>query len=433
MRISNNWYWLIYATHPATMEQRKLLARAEWCKVVASGDIKKTFPKAMFDHIIFQFVLIFAGAALFATLFLYMKQPIIIAYIVLGIVVGPKGLGLIDDADQVEQLGHIGIILLLFLIGLNFQPEKLVGLLGRIGLVTLATCSIFMLLGLAAASALGYPFIDSLIIGVALMFSSTIVSLKLIPTTQLHHHHVGDVMISVLLLQDVIAIVLIVLVAEGDMDNIATSVALLLLKLVVLSIASFAIVRFLITKLFLEFDVIKEHTFVMALGWGLLVAGAAKMLGLSLEIGAFIAGISLATVPIALVIAEELKPLRDFFLILFFFSIGAEFDLVVSHQLIVPGLVIAALLMIAKPVIFNWGFKAIGEKPKNSAELGVRLGQASEFALLISFSALASGLIEERSSYLIQLVVVLTFVASTYWVVNLYPTPISYKIGQRKD
>jgi Kef-type K+ transport system membrane component KefB len=405
---------------------------AGWCKVVAQ-DITETFPQAMLDHIIFQFVLIFAGAALFATLFLYLKQPIIIAYIVLGIVVGPKGLGLINDADQIEQLAHIGIILLLFLIGLNFQPEKLVGLLGRIGFVTLATCFIFMLLGLATASVLGYPFIDSLVIGSALMFSSTIVSLKLIPTTQLHHHHVGGVMISVLLLQDVIAIVLIVLVTEGGMDNITTSVALLLLKLVVLGVMSFAIVRFVIKKLFLKFNVIKEHTFVLALGWGLLVAGAAEILGLSLEMGAFIAGISLATVPIALVIAEELKPLRDFFLILFFFSIGAEFDLVVSQRLIVPGLIITALLMVAKPVIFNWGFKAIGEKPQNSAELGVRLGQASEFSLLIAFSALASGLIEERSSYLIQLVVVLTFVASTYWVVNAYPTPISHKVGQRKD
>ena len=387
----------------------------------------------MLDHIILQFVLIFAGAALFATLFLYLKQPIILAYIVLGIVVGPKGLGLINDAEQIERLAQIGIVLLLFLIGLNFQPAKLVGLLGRVGIVTLATCCIFMLLGLTAASALGFPFIDSLIIGAALMFSSTIVSLKLIPTTQLHHHHVGSVMISVLLLQDMIAIVLIVLVSEGGMDNITISVALLLLKLVVLSVMSFVIVKFVITKLFLKFDVIKEHTFVMALGWGMLVAGAAEMLGLSFEMGAFIAGISLATVPIALVIAEDLKPLRDFFLILFFFSIGAKFDLVVSQQLFVPGLIITALLMVAKPVIFNWGFRTIGEKPQNSAELGARLGQASEFSLLIAFSALASGLIEQRSSNLIQLVVLLTFVVSTYWVVSVYPTPISYKSGQRKD
>ena len=387
----------------------------------------------MLEHVIFQFAVIFAGAALFATLFLYLKQPIILAYIVLGIFIGPKGLGLITDAEQIEQLSHIGIILLLFLLGLNFQPAKLVGLLGRVGIVTLATCFIFMLLSLVTALALGYPIIDSLIIGVALMFSSTIVSLKLIPTTQLHHHHVGEVMISVLLLQDVIAIVLILLVTEGGMDNIAVSVALLFLKLIMLCLLSFVTVKLVITKLFIKFDVIKEHTFILALGWGLFVAGAAKLLGLSFEMGAFIAGVSLATVPNALVIAEEFKPLRDFFLILFFFSIGAKFDLVISQQLIIPGLIITALLMVAKPVIFKWGFKAIGEKPNNSAELGIRLGQASEFSLLIAFSAMASGLIEERSSYLIQLIVVLTFVASTYWVVNVYPTPISYKSGQRKD
>ena len=387
----------------------------------------------MLDHIIFQFVLIFAGAALFATLFLYLKQPIILSYIVLGIVVGSKGLGLINDAEQIEQLSRIGIILLLFLIGLNFQPAKLVGLIGRLGLITLATCFIFMLLSMAAVLALGYAFIDSLVIGAALMFSSTIVSLKLIPTTQLHHDHVGEVMISVLLLQDVIAIVLILLVTEGGMDNIAMSMILLLIKLVGLSFLSFVIVRLVITKLFIKFDVIKEHTFILALGWGLFIAGAAEMLGLSFEMGAFIAGVSLATVPNALIIAEEFKPLRDFFLILFFFSIGAKFDLLVSQQLIVPGLILTALLMLAKPVIFKLGFKVIGENPKISAELGVRLGQASEFSLLIAFSALASGLIEERSSSLIQLVVVLTFVVSTYWVVNSYPTPISYKSSQRKD
>jgi Kef-type K+ transport system membrane component KefB len=376
---------------------------AQWIK-------KEALLKAMLDHIIFQFILIFAGAALFATLFLYLKQPIILAYIVLGIFVGPKGLGLIEDAELVEQLAHIGIILLLFLIGLNFQPKKLGGLLGRIGIVTLATCFIFML-----ALSLGYPLIDSLIIGAALMFSSTIVSMKLIPTTQLHHHHIGEVMISVLLLQDVIAIMLIVLVTEGGMDDISVSAALLLLKLLALGVLSFVFVRFVIQRLLAKFDVIKEHTFVMALGWGLFVAGAAKLLGLSLEMGAFIAGISLATVPIALIIAEELKPLRDFFLILFFFSIGARFDLVASQDLIVPGLIISVLLMLAKPLIFNWGFKAIGEKPEHSAQLGVRLGQASEFSLLIAISALASG------------------VASTYWVVFAYPTPISYKSGQRKD
>ncbi|MEM7563803.1 MAG: cation:proton antiporter [Pseudomonadota bacterium] len=384
------------------------------------------------DHTILQFVVIFAGAAVVSTIFLFLKQPIILAYIALGFLVGPKGLALITDPAQIEQLAQVGIVLLLFLIGFNFQPAKLVGLLGRVGLLTLGTCFVFMLLTWLAAWALGFPFIDSLVIGTALMFSSTIVSLKLIPTTQLHHHHIGELMISVLLLQDVIAIILIVLVTKSGIDNLSVTVVVLLFKLLCLSIASFLVVKYVITRLLFKFDVIKEHTFLMTLGWGLFVAGAAEMLGLSLEMGAFIAGVSLATVPIALIIAEELKPLRDFFLILFFFSIGAKFDLIASQQLLIPGLLITLLLMLAKPMCFRWGFNAIGEN-RHAAEVGVRLGQASEFSLLIAFSALASGLIEARSSYLIQLVVVLTFVASTYWVVNAYPTPISPKSSQRKD
>lgn len=385
------------------------------------------------DHTILQFILIFSGAALFASVFLYLKQPIILAYIVLGLVAGPHGLQLISEAEQIEQLAHIGIILLLFLIGLNFQPSKLIGLLGPIGIVAFSTCLLFLVIGLAAASILGYSFVESVIIGSALMFSSTIVSLKLIPTTQLHHHHIGELMISVLLIQDIIAIILIVLVTEGSMDDIAVSVSVLLIKLAALSLGSFLFVKFVITRLLFKFDVIKEHTFVMTLGWGLLVAGAAEMLGLSLAMGAFIAGISLATVPIALIIAEELKPLRDFFLVLFFFSIGADFDLATSQQLIWHGLFITAILMVVKPLLFKYAFRAIGEKPEHSTQMGVRLGQASEFSLLVAFSAIASGLIGEHAAALIQLVVVLTFVISTYWVVNQYPTPISHKSNQRKD
>ncbi len=384
-------------------------------------------------NIFSQLVLIFAGAAAIATLFLYLRQPIILAYIMLGVLVGPWGLAVITDADEIEKLSHFGIILLLFLIGLNFQPAKLVGLLGKVGLLTLASSLAFIALVAATVWLLGFPLTDSLIIGAALMFSSTIVSLKLIPTTALHHHHVGKMMVSVLLMQDIIAIVLIVFVAGGAHDSIMMTVATLLLKLIVFSVLSFVVVKYAITPLFLKFDVIKEHTFLMALGWGLFGAGVANMLGLSYEMGAFIAGVSLATVPIALIIAEDLKPLRDFFLILFFFSIGAKFDLIASQHLILSGLLVAAIIVISKPLVFKWCFRAIGENSEHAAELGIRLGQASEFSLLIAFSALSSGLIEQRSSYLIQLVVVLTFVLSTYWVVNRYPTPISYKTGQRQD
>lgn len=384
-------------------------------------------------NIIFEIVLIFAGAAILSTLFLYLKQPIILAYIVLGVIAGPWGFGLIGDAVHIEKLSHVGIILLLFMIGLNLRPGRLIGLFGKISIVTLATSFIFLSLAMLAAMTMGFAFFDSLIIGAALMFSSTIVSLKLIPTTTLHHKHTGEMMVSVLLLQDVIAIVLILLITGGQEGNIPLTVSILLLKLVLLTIVSFYAVKYVITALYIKFDTIREYTFLMSLGWGMMIAGVAEYIGLSYEMGAFIAGVSIATVPIALVIAEELKPLRDFFLILFFFSIGAQFDLLVTAQVIIPGLFITLVLMIAKPFFFKWSFRTIGEKDRLSTELGIRLGQASEFSLLVAYSAVVSGLIEPKASYLIQTVVILTFVLSTYWVIFKYPTPISSNASQRQD
>ena len=149
--------------------------------------------------------------------------------------------------------------------------------------------------------------------------------------------------------------------------------------------------------------------------------------------GAFIAGVAFASSPVALVVAENLKPLRDFFLILFFFSIGAQFDYLVTQDVLIAGVAIALLIVIVKPFVFKQGFQFIGENKKFSMELGSRLGQGSEFSLLVAYSALAGGLIDMRASYLIQMVVIITFVLSTYWVVYRYRTPISVTEKNRSD
>ena len=136
-----------------------------------------------FDNIIFEFVLIFAGAAIFATAFLYLKQPVILAYIVLGIAAGPWGLGVIQEPEHIEKLSHIGVILLLYLLGINLKPDRLFHLFSKTAIVTLFTSLTFLLVIAAAALAFGFSVFESIIIGAALMFSSTIISLKLIPTT----------------------------------------------------------------------------------------------------------------------------------------------------------------------------------------------------------------------------------------------------------
>jgi Kef-type K+ transport system membrane component KefB len=386
-----------------------------------------------YQNIIFEFVLIFSGAALFATFFLYLKQPVILAYIAFGIAVGPLGFALVKDPEHIEKLSHVGVILLLYLLGINLKPDRLIHLFGKTAIVTLLTSAVFFAVTASVALSFGFGVLESVIIGASLMFSSTIISLKLIPTTALHHRHTGEMMTSVLLMQDVIAIILIVLLSGGQAENVSMVIVLLLIKLTLLIAVAFALVKYVINHLFIRFDIIQEYTFLLAIGWGLLGAGVAEYIGLSYEMGAFIAGVAFASSPVSLVIAERLKPLRDFFLILFFFSIGAQFNFLVTQNVLLAGMVIAILIIVIKPFAFKLGFQLIGEDKEFSKELGVRLGQGSEFSLLIAYGALANGLIDMRASYLIQMVVIVTFVLSTYWVVFRYRTPISGSKKNRMD
>ncbi|MFV2005337.1 MAG: cation:proton antiporter [Gammaproteobacteria bacterium] len=388
---------------------------------------------AEYGNFIFELVVIFSGATVFATVFLYLKQPIMLSYIFLGMVAGPWGLAIIEDAARLEELSHLGIILLLFLIGMNLKPSRLYKLFSQTAILTLLTSVLFMLLTTSMAMLSGYGLLESFIIGAAMMFSSTIVSLKLIPTTTLHHKHRGEMMTSVLLLQDAIAIVIILILSGGAQEEVQMTVLLLLMKLVAMILVYFLVVKYVINALFQRFDIIAEYVFLLSLGWGLLGAGVAKYLGLSYEMGAFIAGVTFASSPVAMVVAESLKPLRDFFLILFFFTIGANINFLMTGDVLIDAAVMAIGLVVLKPFIFRWGFQLIGEQRRVSTELGARLGQASEFSLLVAFSAMGSGLISAHASYLIQTVVVLTFILSTYWVVYRYPTPISSRASQRKD
>jgi Kef-type K+ transport system membrane component KefB len=380
---------------------------------------------SIFDNIILELALIFAGASILATIFLYFKQPIILAYISLGMLVGPWGIGLFEDPSHIEHISHLGIILLMFLIGLNLQPQKLYELLKKTALITLATCLIFALPVMLITRLFHFSWSESLIVGLSLMFSSTVVCIKLVPTSSLHHKHIGEIMISILLLQDIIAVGLILFLYSSRETNIHIEGLFLLVKTLVFIGVSYLFVRYGILALFRRFDKIQDYIFLVSLGWCLLSAEVANLLGLSYEIGAFVAGIMLAISPISLFVSEGLKPVREFFLILFFFAIGAQFDFLVTKHVILPGLILVCLILIIKPCVFNAAFRLAGETTNLAKELGIRLGQSSEFSLLVAYGAFNAGKIEARTSYLIQLVAISTFIISTYLVVYKYPTPIS--------
>lgn len=386
------------------------------------------------DQVLFSIFLVFSGAALLATLALYARQSMLVAYILLGVLLGPWGAGLIGDVALLRDMSKIGIIFLLFLLGLHLYPQKLLHMFREAAVVTLGSSFLFALLGFLIGWGFGFGLVESAWIGIAVMFSSTIIGLKLLPTTVLHHRHTGEIVISVLLLQDLIAIVALLLL-HGFARNAlhAADFVLLAVSLPALIAAAFLIERYVLMRLFARFDRIQEYIFLIAIGWCVGVAQLSKWLGLSYEIGAFIAGVAIATGPLSQFIAESLRPLRDFFLIVFFFALGASFDLHALNQVIVPALLLSAVVLVIKPFTFQWLLHWQREPKDMAWEIGVRLGQTSEFALLIAFLALETGVISGKASYLIQLATLVTFTASSYYIVARFPTPIATKDSLRRD
>jgi Kef-type K+ transport system membrane component KefB len=386
------------------------------------------------DPIVFTVFLVFTGAAVFATAALAARQSLLVAYILLGVLLGPSALGVVSDAELARSISEFGILFLLFLLGLNLQPQELFRMVAKTTTVTILSSIVFFSAGFLVSVAFGFPLIEAALIGGAATFSSTILGLKLLPTTILHHQRTGEVIISILLLQDLLAIVLL-LVVQGGSQGVSPMVGALKLVVALPALIAFAWLfdRYVLLRLIRRFDKIHEYIFLMTLGWCLGMAQLASLLGLSAAIGAFIAGVVLASSPIALYIAERLKPLRDFFLVLFFFSLGAGFDIGLIDRLLLPALVLAGLLLLLKPPIFRFLLRRTGESDGRAREVGVRLGQMSEFSLLLAVLAMEQQVIGAEASYLIQFVTLLTFLASSYWVVRRYPTPIAVSDALRQD
>lgn len=386
------------------------------------------------DPLVYAIFIIFTGAAVAATLALFARQSLLVSYILLGVVMGPWGLGLVEDASLIKEISHVGVVFLLFLLGLNLHPQKLIKLFRETFMVTLISSVIFFAVGLGGGLLFGFTPLDSLVVGLAAMFSSTILGLKLLPTTELHHRRTGELIISVLLFQDLIAIlILLFLKSNAGNGNLFESMGVLLVALPLLFAGALLMARFVLVPLFIRFDTIQEYLFLVAIGWSLGVAQIAALIGVSQEIGAFIAGIAIASSPISTFIAESLKPLRDFFLVMFFFSLGALFDLSMLGSLLIPVLVLGSVMVLIKPVVFGRLFRMAGERPVLAIELGIRLGQVSEFSMFIAIVALESQLISEQASYLIQLLTLFSFIVSSYWIMLRYPTPIAISHALRRD
>ncbi|MDA9090977.1 cation:proton antiporter [Porticoccaceae bacterium] len=388
----------------------------------------------MDHHLIQLFFLIFTGSAVVASLALFGRQPLLVAYILLGAVMGPHGLAWVTDVDLISEIASIGIIFLLFLLGLDMQPQALGRVLRQVTHITLISSLLFAAVGFGVAYLFEYSMLECIIIGTSMMFSSTIIGIKLLPTTVLHHKHSGELMIGMLLMQDFLAIfVLLMLISGLDGGDSLITFGKSIVALPLIIGGAVLMVRYVLQPLFARFDRIGEYVFLLAIGWCLGVAELAEFVGLSREIGAFIAGISLATSPISQYIALNLKPLRDFFLILFFFSLGGGFDLSLIPQIAIPALILAALMLALKPTVYQALLRGQSESQSLSWDIGFRLGQNSEFSLLIAYVAFNTQLIGNNASHLIQAAAIITFLISSYIVVFNFPNPIATSGKLRRD
>jgi Kef-type K+ transport system membrane component KefB len=381
----------------------------------------------------FSFFLIFSGAAVLATVALYTRQPLLLAYIVLGGLVGPYGLAWVNDTQLISDIAKIGIVFLLFLLGLDMQPRALLHVLRKATVVTLLSALVFGWVAYVIMRGFGYTPTEALIAGMSATVSSTILGIKLLPTTALHHKHTGELLVGLLLAQDFIAILALLALAGDGADFDPWRMSLTFLSLPLLAAIAYVLVRWIFLPLIARFDRFQEYIFLLAIGWCLGVAELAHAIGLSSEIGAFVAGIMIATSPISQYIATALKPLRDFFLILFFFSVGASFNSSLLGNILVPVGVLTAVMLVLKPVVFYGLLKMQREHGRVAWEIGFRLGHISEFSLLITYLAVSKHLIGEEASMIIQATAILLFMLSTYLVILNYPSPIAISEKLRRD
>lgn len=369
--------------------------------------------------------MIFVGAAVFTTIALALRQSLLVAYILLGVVVRYLGMDYVADKEFVHYSGDIGIIFLLFLLGLHLDPIRLVEQMKRVSRTGVLSSVAFFMMGMGVMKAMGYSLSASIFVGFASMFSSTIIGLKLMPSQMMLPGAIGEVMISILLLQDFLAMIVLFLLhqmAEPHMSWISLGILSILLPIIL--VVSFRVVDMVIEPLMSKHQRIREYLFLLAIAWGLGLAVMAEGIGISYEIGAFIAGISLAHLRLANYLSETLMPLRDFFLVIFFFAVGMNISPDVVPRIVVPAFILASITLVVKILIYRGLLMRQGLVEEQSIELGYRLGQGSEFTILMTEVAKNFKFITPAISNLMELSTLITFLVSSFLVVRYYRTPI---------
>lgn len=370
----------------------------------------------MENSIFAQISIVIGVATLIALIMKQLKQPLILSYIVTGIIVGPSVLDLVQEKEALSSLSEIGITLLLFIIGLGLNANVIKSL-GRVS--TLVAGAILLsvgTIGYFASLALGFDVITSIILGVALFFSSTIIILKVLSDNREVNRLFGQIAIGVILIDDVVATIALVAISAlaSSGGNIVDSFAGLALKALLLGVGLYIVGAKIMPRVSRLFATNQELLFLFSAAWGLLIATVFHEAGFSYEVGALFAGVSLAGLPYATEMGAKLKPLRDFFIVLFFVSLGENFTFDTFQQSLWPALILSAIVMIGKPVMTMVSLGLMRYTRSTSFRAAMHLSQISEFSIIVVIFGASAGVIMPESVPVITLVALITIGLSTY-------------------
>ncbi len=348
-----------------------------------------------------------------------LRQPLIIAFIGVGVVMGPVGLGWVQPDDEVALLAEVGIAVLLFLVGLKLNPALLRST-GRVAVIAgLSQLVVTVGLGFPLVLAFGLEPVTALWVSLALAFSSTIIIVKLLgDRRELEDQH-GRITLGILIVQDiVVVIVMIVLTATGTADDpgSAEGVGVILAKGVLLVGALVITTRWVLPHLLHLVARSAELLVLFSVAWAVALAALSETLGFSTEVGAFLGGAAVATTAYREAIASRLVSLRDFLLLFFFVELGAGLTLDDPGGELLAALVLSAFVLVVKPATVIGVLGALGYRRRTSLLSGIALGQISEFSLILVALGASLGVLEGDAVSLVTLVGIITIGASTYLI-----------------
>lgn len=385
----------------------------------------------MVEEILLYLSLIIIISAALSIIARIIKQPPIIAYLITGIIVGPMFLNFIGplspSTELIQVFAHLGVAFLLFIVGFNldFRVLKEVGGVAVFGGLTQIIVTGF--LGYFIATSLGFTSIISIYISAALVFSSTVVVVKILADKKEIDTLHGRISIGILMVQDFVAAIMLMVVPLINNTGAFTAIINSFALITALILGIFLISHFVFNRVLSYLARNQEILFLFGIAWALFLATLFDRLGFSLEIGALIAGMSLAPTKYTLELGGKIKPLRDFFVVLFFVFFGSQLSGGITPILIQQAVILSIFVIIGKPLIIMTILKTFGYQKKTNFFVGASLGQISEFSLILMLLGFSLGHLPKEIMTLSILIAIITIGLSSYGI--FYTKAIFNKIS----